>query len=307
MLDRVCYKKQPRSLTIDLELFLEVQGLQALQSALKKLGICDLEDLLNLELPDLKALLATAGKSLSENDEMLLSRDAVESFQELAAKASTTEDLLQMHEENGHLIFLSHFKVEAGSDAALMRKELTELLQEGQGHLECGSFGVPVFLDSEDLANLDDLLGKVRSSRNLAILLTEKVLTRPWVLMEIVTAVRHGVEVLPVLLLRPGNVFRYPDEMFYRSLQAGTLLPKDTVTQLQEQGIDFEVLEHCLRTAFKRISISYSPHQAASIRKAELENVLKQCHSKRKRPMVFSDFCAESQTLQMAQIGALKI
>jgi hypothetical protein len=266
-----------------------------------------LEDLLNLELPELKALLATAGESLSENDEFLLSRPAIESFQELAAKANTTEDLLQMHEENDHLIFLSHFKVEAGTEAALMRHELTELLQEGQGHLECGSFGVPVFLDSEDLANLDDLLGKVRNSRNLAILLTEKVLTRPWVLMEIVTAVRHGVEVLPVLLLRPENVFRYPDERFYQSLRKGTLLPKDTVTQLQEQGIDFEVLEHCLRTAFKRISISYSPHQAASIRKAELENVLKQCHSKRKRPMVFSDFCAESQTLQMAQIGALKI
>merc|ERR1712012_549996 len=91
-----------------------------------------------------------------------------------------------------HLIFLSHFKLEAGTEAALMRAELEHVLR-AEGSVAMETFNAPIFLDSEDLYDLEDLQARVRQSHNLVLLLTHRVLSRPWVLVELVTAVSSSV------------------------------------------------------------------------------------------------------------------
>merc|ERR1719277_1298889 len=75
-----------------------------------------------------------------------------------------------------HLVFLSHFKVEAGTEAALIHSELEKALLE---ELDTDTFDrTPIFLDSEDLYDLEDLQQHVRASNNLVVILTRNVLTR---------------------------------------------------------------------------------------------------------------------------------
>ncbi len=67
--------------------------------------------------------------------------------------------LLQLSREklrSEHLAFLSHFKVEAGTEAALMRAELEAEIRSDKSRNLGESFDAPVFLDSEDLDDLQD-------------------------------------------------------------------------------------------------------------------------------------------------------
>merc|ERR1711953_514564 len=78
-----------------------------------------------------------------------------------------------------------------------------------------------VFLDSADLTDLTSLKDKVKNSHNLVLLLTPKVFTRPWCIVEVVTAIKSNVNIVPVEIQRPGLKFQYPDERFYDSLGRG--------------------------------------------------------------------------------------
>ena len=69
---------------------------------------------------------------------------------------------------SGFAAFLSHYKVEAATEARWMQQELETAL------------GERIFLDSDDLNNLSRLQDHVRDSRCLLLLQTRNVLTRPW-------------------------------------------------------------------------------------------------------------------------------
>merc|ERR1739848_653008 len=107
--------------------------------------------------------------------------------------------------------------------------------------------------DSEDLTNLSLLQSRVRQSHNLALLLTKNVLSRPWVLVEIVTAFGAGVHVVPVLLLRGFDQFLFPNDEFYASLRDGSLLGESGCELLKDCGIDIADVEQAMRSTFKRI------------------------------------------------------
>jgi hypothetical protein len=64
--------------------------------------------------------------------------------------------------------FLSHFKREAATEARMLQQVLTDDLQ------------CPVFIDSDDLKDLNRLQQHVRESDVLVLLLTTSFLTRPW-------------------------------------------------------------------------------------------------------------------------------
>eukprot|EP00959_Pyramimonas_sp_CCMP1952_P106568 2228154-Pyramimonas_sp.AAC.1 len=97
----------------------------------------------------------------------------------------------------------------------------------------------PVFLDSEDLSDLSDLKGHVRNTMNLVLLLTEEVLKRPWVLVEIVTAYQKGVHIVPVEIYKRDDKtpFKYPDDAFYKKLSNGELLTESENDLLRDEGI----------------------------------------------------------------------
>mmetsp|Transcript_11365 Transcript_11365/g.19488 ORF Transcript_11365/g.19488 Transcript_11365/m.19488 type:complete len:223 (-) Transcript_11365:77-745(-) len=135
----------------------------------------------------------------------------------------------------------------------------------------------PVFLDSEDLSNLESLQEHVMMSHNILLLLTEEVLTRPWVLVEIATANRMGIPILPVEVRKAGNKFQYPDEQFYTKLAAGKLLPHSSMRVLESCKITILEIEAGIRKVFNRISFPYSPHRPAIFRRAEVEDLLRHC------------------------------
>jgi len=177
-----------------------------------------------------------------------------------------------------HLLFLSHYKAEAGTEAALIRTEIEHLLGEDIGSLG-HYFESPVFLDSEDLTNLEELQEKVRLSHNLLLLLSKDVLSRPWVLIEICTALQAGTRILPVTLVK-NEKFEIPDETFYERLRSGSVTGPAGKDLLEQHGVSLEHVEASLRLVFKRIAMPYSPHRAASIRRAELTAILKICRLK---------------------------
>ena len=53
-----------------------------------------------------------------------------------------------------------------------------------------------MFLDSDDLSDLRDLLEHVKASEVLVLLQSGEVLTRPWVLLELYTAVTNDVPIV---------------------------------------------------------------------------------------------------------------
>lgn len=111
-------------------------------------------------------------------------------------------------------MFLSHCKREAGTEATLLQEALEKIIDADASH-PANEMARPVFLDTSDLDDLSYLQGAVEKSQNLLVLLTPQFFSRPWCLVEIVTAVRNSLNLVPVTIQRPGLNFEFPDEDFY--------------------------------------------------------------------------------------------
>ena len=96
-------------------------------------------------------------------------------------------------EKTGFACFLSHYKIEAATEARWLQRELEEAL------------GDKVFLDSDDLHDLSKLRDHVRESKCLLLLQTRSVLTRLWCLVELVTAIDAGIPLVAVAVAKRRN------------------------------------------------------------------------------------------------------
>lgn len=86
------------------------------------------------------------------------------------------------------VIFISHHKAHAAVLARWLKMELVS-----------GGVSGPIFLDSDDLNNLDSLTDLVaHKTENLVVLLTSQTLRRPWCAYEIACAVESKVNIVPV-------------------------------------------------------------------------------------------------------------
>jgi len=90
--------------------------------------------------------------------------------------------------------FMSHYKDEAGGEARILKDRLAEHFPRNGIDLNLDDF----FLDSDNLNNLEELLCFVQRSKYLIVVLSRKILTRPWCLLEIATAFRSNIEVFSV-------------------------------------------------------------------------------------------------------------
>merc|ERR1712137_282599 len=169
----------------------------------------------------------------------------------------------------------SHYKFEAGTEAALMHNDLEQLIVADPSN-PCGSLDHPVFIDTEDLQNLAHVKRHVRRSYNLVLLLTPNVLSRPWVLLEIVTAINHNVRVVPVEIVKEKR-FTYPNDQFYECLKTGGGLTESAMKMLEQHSITLGQLVRALKQVFTRIAVPFSPHRSNAIRRAELKDILKHC------------------------------
>lgn len=267
------------ALANNLDNFLRAQERSWLTPFLQEMNVTTLDQLAHLDLTVLQSEVAAAGHSLTAEDQQAISKPVINKF--VMAQQDNTQSVLIVAHREDHFLFLSHYKREAGTEASLMRSELERILQEGESPAPTNC-KTPIFLDSEDLQNLKDLQQRVGRSHNLVLLLTSNVLTRPWVLVEVVTAIREGVRVVPVILQKGFDDFKLPDEDWYERMKSGKLLDQSGLKVLSECGIKAEDVCNVLRTVFQRIAVTYSPHRTEKIRRAELQALLKQCRTKRK-------------------------
>lgn len=91
--------------------------------------------------------------------------------------------------------FISHYKMEAAMEARFVKMELEHAL------------GAPVFLDSDDLRNLNQLQACVLASQVLVIVQSSGVYKRPYVLLELCTAIAYHIPIVAVQLC--GGPFAY--------------------------------------------------------------------------------------------------
>jgi hypothetical protein len=92
--------------------------------------------------------------------------------------------------------FLSHFKMEAASDARYMHDMLRKMLK------------APVFLDSSQLSDLRNLITKgVHKSDTVLMLATQGILTRPWCLIELFEATQKQIPIVIVQMANSGFSF----------------------------------------------------------------------------------------------------
>ena len=93
--------------------------------------------------------------------------------------------------EGGEAAFISHMKAEAAMEARFLQVELEAFLEA-----RC-------FLDSDDLRSLDKLVDHVRSCQSLVLVQTASVLTRPYCLLELITAIDANIPIVGVCVGGP--------------------------------------------------------------------------------------------------------
>jgi len=264
----------------DLMEFLRSYRLGRLLPVLRNHRITSLQQLEEADLPALQSSIDKASVEHRSHDPLLvshaLSKANIQEYRQRVGHAMMAA--ITSSGDKMHMFFLSHYKVEAGTEAALMRSDLDQIITEDPT-LTGAVFDVPVFLDSEDLSNLKSLQYRVCRSGNLVLLLTQNVLSRPWVLVEIATAFKHEIPIMLVEVHKGGIPFEYPDEKFYTAFQAGLVLDAAGMEVLRNADITLEGAVSALQDAFKRIAIPYSPHRPANIRKAELLTLFKESNT----------------------------
>merc|ERR1712216_220181 len=121
---------------------------------------------------------------------------------------------------------------------------------------------------------LKQLQHLVRNSANLVFMCTTNVLSRPWCLVEIVTAMEAGIPILPLTVQKPGNDFTFPDSNFYDRLLRGEIFDSSAMETMRHCGMDLQQVSAAIRHVFMTIALPYSPHKSKLMREAELKAVL---------------------------------
>lgn len=188
------------------------------------------------------------------------------------------DDLDEYLEEEtlpGHAIFLSHYKVEAGTEASLLHDDLSMRLKKRKCNGK--AFKLPVFLDSELLQDLSLLQDHVLDSQNIVLLLTPGIFTRPWCVIELILAMRNDVDIVPVEIQKPGLKFEYPNESFYAKLRSQSILDGAACELLSSLGMDLADAEAAIKHTCTKIALTFSPHKNVLLRDSEISLILERC------------------------------
>lgn len=179
--------------------------------------------------------------------------------------------------------FLSHHKASAGAKARLVKMLLQD---QNQKHMD-------IFLDSDNLLELDDIRDHIRSSKVVFVFLTDTFLYRPYCLCELFHATRAGIKI---------------ELLHVRSLATGASIDSDGTGQVRE--LDLEVvpdeatyerkLKPMLRTKFYRDVFT-----AHNIKERDIYEMRRSLLSKELNVVDFSarDLAAAGQTLSSLMNG----
>eukprot|EP01046_Picozoa_sp_COSAG06_P012302 COSAG06_NODE_719_length_12828_cov_24.153036_3_plen_481_part_00 len=168
--------------------------------------------------------------------------------------------------------FLSHYKDECASPARQMKTELS-------AELSALGTDAQVYLDSDDLRDLWRLLDAVKESEVLVLMQTRHLLSRPWVLLEIYTAITHAVPIVTVQVQGPAcysfadaQVFldNFEAELERRNPGAGRLV----LNHVQE-GHDLSHVGQLLSAVIPFvISKTFTPAASMNVLRAEIADLI---------------------------------
>jgi ABC-type branched-subunit amino acid transport system substrate-binding protein len=98
--------------------------------------------------------------------------------------------------------FLSHSKGEGGAEAQTLNTALDKALLKGSCFLATNRG--KNFIDTRELNHITtmELVQAIKRSKVFVLLLTKSVLTRPWCLLEVYTALDAGIPIVPVKVFR---------------------------------------------------------------------------------------------------------
>jgi len=194
--------------------------------------------------------------------------------------------------------FLSHYKMEAASDARYMHDMLRKMLK------------VPVFLDSSTLSDLRNLVTDgVHKSDTLVLLATKGVLSRPWCLIELLETHRKGIPVIAVKMANMGFDFSEARSFALDLESAMAKLNPSGLQQLyQNVGQDLSELRDALLAALdtnERASSSalqFDPHAGDSVMVATMKDVIERMADSSHRTIEW--FGSDGKKLVDAQANA---
>ncbi|KAL1514555.1 hypothetical protein AB1Y20_003651 [Prymnesium parvum] len=171
---------------------------------------------------------------------------------------------------NIYACFLSHYKMEAASDARYMHDMLRKMLK------------APVFLDSSVLKDLRNLITEgVHKSDTLVLLLTRGVLSRPWCLLELFETAKIGN---PVVIVQMANNSLSLGEALYFVDHLETEMERINPTGLQflheKLGMDLSELKRGVHTALHANHgdpIIFASHAGDNAMLATMKDIVERC------------------------------
>lgn len=165
-----------------------------------------------------------------------------------------------------------HYKDEAASSARQMKMQL----QQELGRLNTNA---EIYLDSDDLRDLRRLLDAVKDSEVLVLMQTRHLLSRPWALLEIYTAITCGVPIVTVQVQGPAcysfsdaQVFldNFPAELERRNPGAGRMVLNHVAT-----GHDLNHVGSLLKAVIPFvISKTFTPAASMNVLRAEMADLI---------------------------------
>ena len=158
--------------------------------------------------------------------------------------------------------FLSHYKMEAATEARWLQEQLEE------------AFGGRVFLDSDDLHDLSRLQDHVRESRVLLLLQTKSVLTRPWCVLELLTALENNIPIVGVSITSGAAAYNFA-EAHELMTHLDTLLEPDKREAIEALGVDLADAAWRLSSSLpKIISVPLNMCESRSVLSARVSDIL---------------------------------
>lgn len=178
--------------------------------------------------------------------------------------------------------FVSHFKAEAAMEARYIHEALE------------GRIG-PTFIDSDDLVNLTQLTQNVRDSGVLVLVQSKGVLERPWCILEIMTAIEHGIPIIGISLTSGPFAYDF-------AATAAYLDALDTELEERNPGTSALLVDHGVQpsdaarklsaTLPKMISTPFNPSASKNVLHSTLEDVVEQI--RKAKPLEVSAEAEES-------------
>lgn len=215
--------------------------------------------------------------SKESTDKNMDARRLAFNLQRLGLASATEREEIKRYIEgwyvNGnYACFLSHFKNEAAAEARVLKLELVRSLntQEDQ-----------IFLDADNLLDLNDLLTDVKESDAIVLLYTKSLLSRPWCLLELVTAVENKV---PIILVRiaSGKSAGDPSKIEAILEDLGGYLAKSenptaeatlTAFGTSAAAVASTIKSVLVKAAMKDNCVTFDPHQSSRVMHAAVQQL----------------------------------